>query len=121
MLHHGLSTSSPRKSLAIPEIVEITLSYVEDTGDLLKCAWVNSTWSLPALKQLYKGSINDMRYRTPNIQSLSCLLVASPQDFTRYMSFVEHLLIAPDRPLPDETGDEVHSTACLDKCRPLRY
>lgn len=44
------------------------------TGSFELCC-VNSLWNVTALKQLYKGSLHDMWYYTPDIGLLSCLFV----------------------------------------------
>ena len=107
--------------LVVPELVGFIVGYVSDPPDLLNCACVNSVWSFLALEKLYKGSINDMRYRTPDIGSLNCLLVGSRERFARNMSFVEHLVISTDTPAPDETARCDNRFACVERFRPLRH
>lgn len=66
-----------RNPLLIPEIVGLVVNNIHIVPDLLNCACVNSTWNVAALRKLYKGSLNDMQFRTPDIGSLNCLFVAS--------------------------------------------
>ncbi|RLL97953.1 hypothetical protein CFD26_106578 [Aspergillus turcosus] len=84
--------------LLLPEIVASVIDNVYMLPDLLSCACVNRVWNVAALKKLYKGSLHDMRLRTPDIGSLNCLLVSSPKRFARNMSFVKHLLLSPEQP-----------------------
>lgn len=105
--------------LLLPEIVACVVDNICMGPDLLSCACVNSLWNKIALKRLYKGSLNDMRYRTPDISSLNCLYTASRERFTQNMNFVKHLLLAPETPsLSDSTP--VRKLACFEKLRPLR-
>lgn len=94
------------------------MNHVEAPPDLLNCACVSGTWSIPALKKLYRGSMNDMRYRTPDIGSLNCLLVASRDRFVRNMSFVDHLTIAPAVTVREDSGED-HKPIGIEKCRAL--
>ncbi|GLA79098.1 hypothetical protein AtubIFM55763_001766 [Aspergillus tubingensis] len=91
-----------RNPLLIPEIVGLVINNIHNVPDLLSCAGVNSIWNVAALKKLYKGSLNDMQLRTPDIGSLNCLFVASRKQFARNMSFVKHLLLSPEIPAIDE-------------------
>jgi hypothetical protein len=107
--------------LLLPEIVEYVVDNICMVPDLLNCACVNSLWNVIALKRLYKGSMNDMRYRTPDIESLNSLLVASRERFTQNMSFVKHLLLAPETPTIDDAArPNTNRLACSVKLRPLR-
>lgn len=103
------SSSNP---LVIPELVSRIISYVDAPIDLLQCSCVNSVWSISALQKLYRGSMNDMRFRTPEIGWLNSLFIASRERFARNVGFTKHLIIAP------ETQD--WRFVCLEKCRPLR-
>lgn len=97
--------------LLLPEIVASVINYVDSVPDLLNCACVNHIWNVAALKKLYNGSLNDMQFRTPDIGSLNCLLVASRERFAQNMSYVKHLLLAP----------ESHAELiCYEKCKALR-
>lgn len=111
----------------LPELVGLIIGHVDDPPDLLNCACVNGTWSLEALARLYKGSVNDMRYRTPDICSLNSLFVASRKRFGRNMSFVKHLIIGPETSVLDaetsvlnEISISKNRSVCLEMCRPLR-
>ena len=81
---------------------------------------MNSTWNIPALEKLYRGSMNDLRYRTPDIGSLNSLFVASRKRFARNMQFVRHLTIAPENTARDVTSSPSRRAVCVEKCRPLR-
>jgi hypothetical protein len=89
--------------------------------DLSSCAGVNNIWNVVALKKLYRGSLNDMQFRTPDIGSLNCLLVASRERFARNMSFVRHLLLCPETPTIDEATNPDTRLACFEKCRAMRH
>jgi hypothetical protein len=106
--------------LSLPEIVGLVVDNVHAVPDLFSCACVNSTWSMAALKKLYKGSLNDMQFRTPDIGSLNCLFVASRQRFRQNMGFVKHLLLSPECPTADEATYPDRRFWCVEKCRPLR-
>lgn len=86
------------------EIVRLVVDNVHVVPDLLNCACVNSTWSVAALKKLYKGSLNNFQFRTLNIMSLNCLFVASQERFRRNMTFVEHHLLSFENPAVDEAA-----------------
>ncbi|KAF7183290.1 hypothetical protein CNMCM7691_003203 [Aspergillus felis] len=105
--------------LLLPEIVASVIDNVHLVPDILNCACVNRMWSVAALKKLYKGSLNDMQFRTPDIGSLNCLFVASRERFARNMSFAKHLLLSTDAIAFDPTGRTV--TTCYEKCRALRH
>lgn len=108
--------------LLLPEIVDLVLDHVDLLPDLLSCACVNSLWSVLALRKLYQGSLTDMRYRTPDIGSLNCLFIASRERFAQNMSFVKHLLLSSDTPLPynyEGRGDK--RFICAEKIRALRH
>lgn len=107
--------------LMLPEIIRLIIDNVHMARDLLSCACVNSIWNVAALKKLYKGSLNDMQFRTPDIGSLNCLLVASRARFTRNMNFVKHLLLSPGTPTVDDAANPQTRLACFEKCRALRY
>jgi hypothetical protein len=115
-----ISVRNISNPLLLPEIVEYVVDNVCMVPDLLSCACVNSLWNVLALKKLYKGSLNDMRYRTPDIGSLNCLYVASRKRFTQNMSFVKHLLLAPSTPTIDDAAQPDTRLACFEKLRPLR-
>ncbi|KAF3406458.1 hypothetical protein DPV78_000067, partial [Talaromyces pinophilus] len=102
-------------TLLIPEIVELVIDHVDIGRSLLKCACVNSLWNVTALWKLYRGSLTDRRYRTPDIGSLNYLLVASQKRFARNISFVKHLMLAPELPLKEDSGENdkfVSSETC---------
>ncbi|KAF4231147.1 hypothetical protein CNMCM8980_005371 [Aspergillus fumigatiaffinis] len=103
--------------LLIPEIVGLVIDHVQLARDLLNCACVNSIWNMAAL---YRGSLNDMQFRTPDIGSLNCLLVASRVRFTRNMSYVKHLLLSPEIPTVDDAAGWQTRLACFEKCRAMR-
>ena len=48
------------------------------------------------MQKLYKGSMNDMRFRTPEIGWLNSLFIASRDRFARNVGFIKHLTIAPE-------------------------
>ncbi|KAH6721989.1 hypothetical protein BKA61DRAFT_628151 [Leptodontidium sp. MPI-SDFR-AT-0119] len=104
----------------LPEIVGMVINNVHMVPDLLNCACVNSTWSVAALKKLYKGSLHDMQFRTPDIGSLNCLFVASRERFRRNVRFVKHLLISPEIPAIDEAVLPDKRLVCIEKCRAMR-
>ena len=106
---------SPSNPLVIPELVGRIISYVDAPVDLLRCACINSVWSTPALQKLYRGSMNDMRFRTPEIGWLNSLFVASRERFARNAGFIKHLTIAPE-----SIATEDVRFVCLEKCRLLR-
>ncbi|KAH6668360.1 hypothetical protein B0J14DRAFT_566891 [Halenospora varia] len=116
-----LSTSYDRNvsnPLLLPEIVGMVVDNVHMVPDLLSCACVNGTWSVAALKKLYKGSLNDMQFRTPDIGSLNCLFVASRE---RNIGFVKHLLLSPESPAIDEAAlPDTTRLVCTEKCGALR-
>jgi hypothetical protein len=116
----AITARNTPKPLLLPEIVEYVVDNICMVPDLLSCACVNSLWNVIALKKLYKGSLNDMRYRTPDIGSLNCLFVASRERFTQNMNFVKHLLLAPETPTVDDAAGPEHRLACFEKLRPLR-
>ncbi|KAH8805213.1 hypothetical protein F5884DRAFT_846048 [Xylogone sp. PMI_703] len=99
----------------------MVIDNVHMVPDLLNCACVNSTWSLIALKKLYKGSLHDMQSRTPDIGSLNCLFVASRERFGRNMSFVKLLLLPPEKPGVDDVQFENNRLYCIEKCRAMRH
>ena len=80
-----------------PELVSRVISFVDRPIDLLHCSMVNSMWTEPALRMLYRGSLNDMRFCTPDLESLNSLLVRSHRNFTRNMGYVKHMTIAAKR------------------------
>jgi hypothetical protein len=107
--------------LLLPEIVGMVVGNVHMVPDLLSCACVNGTWSVAALKKLYKGSLHDMQFRTPDIGSLNCLFVASPERFRRNIGFVKHLLLSPETPAIDEAAHPDTRLLCIEKCRAMRH
>lgn len=117
----AISVQSIPNPFLLPEIVEYVVDNICMVPDLLSCACVNSLWNVIALKRLYRGSLNDMRYRTPDIGSLNCLLIASRVRFKQNMSFVKHLLLAPETPTVDESArPRDNRLICSEKLRPLR-
>jgi hypothetical protein len=111
--------------ILLPDIVACVLDWVLMVSDLLNCACVHSTWSTLALKKLYKGSLSDMQFRTPDIASLNCLFAASRERFARNMSFVQHLLLSPETPSIDQASHEQDPSpytmvSGYEDCRPLR-
>lgn len=107
--------------LLIPEIVGLVVDNMHKVPDLLSCAGVNNIWNVVALKKLYRGSLNDMQFRTPDIGSLNCLLVASRERFARNMSFARHLLLCPETPTVDDAVDPNTRLACFEKFRAIRH
>jgi len=107
--------------LLLLEIVAMVIDNVHMVPDLLSCACVNETWSVAALKKLYKGSLHDMQFRTPDIGSLNCLFVASRERFRRNMGFVKHLLLSPETPSIDEAAYPDTRAYCIEKCRAMRH
>ena len=75
------------------DVINIILIHLDPPG-LLKFACCTKKWSEKALKTLYTGSINDMRYRTPELTFLSRLLNSSRQHYDLYMGFVRHLVLS---------------------------
>lgn len=107
-------------AIVIPELISHIISYLDAPRDLLNCACINWTWNALALQKLYRGSMNDTRYRTPDILSLNVLFEASQERFTRNMSFVKHLTLAPNVPDPDRDFHLGTRLACLVKCHALQ-
>jgi hypothetical protein len=107
--------------LLLPEIIGMVVDNIYMVPDLLSCACVNSTWSMAALKRLYKGSLNDMQFRTPDIGSLNCLYVASRERFRRNMGIVKHLLLSPESPAIDDAAHPDTRLLCIEKCRAMRH
>lgn len=107
--------------LLLPEIVGFIIDNVDMVPDLLSCACLNRVWSSAALKKLYKGSLSDMQFRTPDIGSLNCLFVASRQRFGRNMSFVKHLLLSPETPTVEDAPHPNPRLICIEKCRAMRH
>ncbi|RDW92993.1 uncharacterized protein DSM5745_00315 [Aspergillus mulundensis] len=91
-----------RNPLLLPEIICNVLSRL-GPRELLQCACLNTTWNTLALPKLYEGTMYDMQFRTPDITSLNCLHVSSPERFARNLNFVKHLLIAPECPVRKQT------------------
>ena len=83
----------------VPELVTRVISFVDRPVDLLRCSSVNSMWSTPALQRLYQGSVNDMRFCTPDLSVLNSLFVQSQEHFAQYMGYVKHLTIATEQPV----------------------
>jgi hypothetical protein len=106
--------------LLLPEIVGLVVKKVERVSDLSNCARVNKTWYVAALRELYRGSLNDMQFRTPDIGSLNCLLVASQARFSQNMGLVKHLLLSPEVPIVDEGAHPDSRLACIQKCPAIR-
>lgn len=77
---HG-NTQNPH---FLPEIIDLVINNVHIVPGFLEC--VNSIWNMAAVKKLYRGSLNDMQFCTPDIGSLNCLFVAS-------QSFVKHSVL----------------------------
>lgn len=113
--------SKMRNPLLLPEIVESVMDHIDMVPDLLNCACVNGLWNIRALKRLYKGTLNDMKYRTPDVGSLNCLFVASRERFVQNTSFVKHLLLHPEKPLTHGAESGIANIACGETCRALRH
>ncbi|KAF3394004.1 hypothetical protein F1880_005514 [Penicillium rolfsii] len=109
-----------RNPLLVPEIVGLVIDYVRKVPDLLNCACVSKVWNAEALRKLYVGSMNDMKFRTADIGSLNSLFVASRQRFARNMTFVKHLVLSPETPAIDESVNPWTRLVCFEKCRALR-
>ncbi|RAO72709.1 uncharacterized protein BHQ10_008721 [Talaromyces amestolkiae] len=107
--------------LLLPEVIETVMDHIDTVPDLLNCACVNKIWNIRALKRLYKGTLNDMRYRTPDIGSLNCLFVASRERFVRNMGFVKHLLLHPEKPLTRDAESGFATIVSGESCRALRH
>jgi hypothetical protein len=67
--------------LLVLEIIRLIINNIHMVPDLLSYACVNSIWNMAALKKLYRGSLDDMQFHTPDIGSLNCLFVASRKCF----------------------------------------
>ncbi|RHZ51799.1 uncharacterized protein CDV56_105262 [Aspergillus thermomutatus] len=117
----AVSRGNVSNPLLLPEIVASVINNVHMVPDLLSCACVNHIWNVAALKKLYKGSLNDMQFRTPHIGLLNCLFVASRKRFARNMSFVKHLLLSPEEPAIDKMALPDRRLICYEKCRALRH
>lgn len=110
-----------KNPLLLPEIIETVMDHIDTIPDLLNCACINNLWNICALKRLYKGSLNDMRYRTPDIGSLNCLFVASRKRFVQNTSFVKHLLLHPEKPLTMDAESGFARIVSGEPCRALRH
>ena len=106
--------------LALPELISRVIGHVEPPASLVNCACVNRAWNVAALRRLYRGSLNDMRYRTPDISSLSSLYVASRERFTQNMQFVRHLTIKPNKFSREVVGRGAFKYVTVEECRILR-
>ena len=101
-----METESDRPNpLAIPELISLVIDYVDAPSDLMNCSRVNSVWSAPALEKLYRGSVSDIRYRTPDIKELNSLYSASPEHFAEIFRSIKHITIAPRTPATIEIGN----------------
>lgn len=107
--------------LDIQELVESVVSFVQDPADLINCACINKIWRVIAMKKLYRGSINEMRYRTPALIHLHGLFVACPERFSEYMGFVHHLILMPERPALEKLQPPERRIACFERCGALRH
>ena len=107
-------------ALALSEIIHNVFENFSDTSDLLACACVNKLWNEEALRLLYRGSLADMQFRSPDIESLNCLLVASRQRFSFNMGFVKHLLLHPEMPSTDKMERSARHFASFARFRALR-
>lgn len=85
--------------LVLPELLSCVISFVDRPVDLLHCSMVNSMWTEPALQMLYRGSLNDMRFCTPDLDFLNSLFIRSERNFARNIGFVKHMTIAAKRPV----------------------
>ncbi|OKL62811.1 hypothetical protein UA08_01872 [Talaromyces atroroseus] len=103
------------------EIVGMIIENVDMVPDLLNCVCVNSTWNVIASRKLYRGCQNDMQFRTPDIEVLMCLYVASRERFTRNMNFVRHLLLSPEAPTIDVAAFPSIRLAGFEKDGSVRY
>lgn len=108
------------QALDIPEVLELIIDRVDEPSDLLNCACVNAMWHRLALKKLYRGSMNDMRYSTPSLMYLNGLFTASRERFTQYMSYVEHLVVLPEMLGEDIDADPINRFVSFEICRALR-
>ena len=104
----------------VPEIFKAIIDSIKDPSDVLNCALVNKEWNSMALKRLYKGSINDMRWRTPQVGFLNCLLTSSRERFAQCMNFVKHLVLLPETPSAIQYRYLLGRLACYENCRALR-
>ena len=117
---NGTSERGTPLALRLQEIVGLIIDQLDEPADVLNCACVNSSWNQSALRRLYRGSMNDLRFRTPDIGSLNSLFVASRERFAHNMSFVKHLVLAPEATGQIETIPSGHRNACVERCRPLQ-
>ncbi|OJJ46547.1 hypothetical protein ASPZODRAFT_1970129 [Penicilliopsis zonata CBS 506.65] len=105
-------------ALLTPEIVYMVIEHVQVASDLLSCACVNSMWSLPALKKLYRGSLVERQLRTPLIESLDRLLAASRTRFATNTSNIRHLLLSCEYyETPEEIPTGSNWQAVFEECR----
>jgi F-box-like len=103
------------------EILDMIIEHVETPRDLFRCLRVNSTWNAVASRKLYRGSINDTQFRTPEIEMLMCQYVASRHRFTRNMSFVRHMVLSPEIPTVDISAFPHTRLSGYDKGCSVRY
>ena len=100
----------------LSEVVGIVISFLSSPCDLLQCARVSKVWNPLALKELYKGSLGDMRYCTPPINFLNSLFTASRDRFEQCASYIEHLALLLHVASYDINQQQVR----FEQCRVLR-
>lgn len=113
---HSTIMTSGRHPLAFPEVVDHVFDNVPHIPDLWNCACVNSTWFELAIRRLYRGSLYDMQFCTPEINALNCIYTASRDRFRKYMSHVRHFVLAPEMTAPSRYCT---MPQCLERFRPL--
>ena len=84
------------------------MEHIKTPADLVRCGCVSKTWQPPALKALWRGSINDMRFRTPEIPLLHDHSLASRKRFDAYLQHADHLTISY---IPNNSGDDTRLSA----------
>ena len=83
----------PPNPLMVPELVNHVISFIDRPMDLFRCSMVNSMWTTRALQMLYQGSMNDMRFYTPDLSFLDSLFVQSPEHFAQNVGYIKHMTI----------------------------
>jgi len=107
--------------LLLLEIVGMVVDNIHIVLDLLSCACVNGIWSMAALKKLYKGSLNDIQFRTPDIRSLDCLFIILQERFKRNISFVKYLFLSPESLVINKVIYPNTKLLYIEKCHAIRY
>lgn len=91
-----MSRALSPEMFAIGEILQKILEEIDDPPQLVHCACVNHQWYQLAMRKLYRGSEHNFKLRTPDIESLNSLYIASRTRFAENISNVKHLVLSSD-------------------------